>query len=106
MCFIHRHSRLILKPYLTLFQQGRAPLPWWVVANQHRSKQLRFRLLQITGIILSIAAYLVAQGRNVAMVFEKADAFVAAPLPLPGFIRKSRLLAVLSPHMHLRTRLE
>ncbi len=24
------------------------------------------------------------------MVFDKADAFLAAPIPLPGFIRKSR----------------
>ncbi|KAI5122659.1 hypothetical protein M0805_007920 [Coniferiporia weirii] len=53
-----------------------------------------------------ITAYLVNQGRVVTMVFDKADAFVAAPIPLPDFIRKSRFLAVLSPHIHLRTRLE
>ncbi|KAH8112131.1 FAD/NAD-P-binding domain-containing protein [Phellopilus nigrolimitatus] len=53
-----------------------------------------------------IAACLVNQDRNVTMVFDKTDAFVAVPVPLPDFIRKSRFLAVLSPHINLRTRLE
>ncbi|EMD34940.1 hypothetical protein CERSUDRAFT_116460 [Gelatoporia subvermispora B] len=52
------------------------------------------------------SAYLANQGRKVGIVFDTADAFVAAPIPLPGFIRKSRFLAILSPHMYLRTRLE
>ncbi|OCH90140.1 FAD/NAD(P)-binding domain-containing protein [Obba rivulosa] len=53
-----------------------------------------------------ICAYLANRNRRVGMVFETADAFVAAPIALPGFIRKSRFLAVLSPDMNLRTRLE
>ncbi|OBZ73499.1 hypothetical protein A0H81_06151 [Grifola frondosa] len=54
----------------------------------------------------SIAAYLANEGRNVTVVFETTDAFLASTKPLPDFIRKSRLLSVLSPHIHLRTRLE
>jgi len=53
-----------------------------------------------------IAAQLTNQGRKVSMVFETTDAFIANPVPLPGFIRKSRLLSTLSPHHELRSRLE
>lgn len=71
----------------------------------------------------SISAYLANAGRKVTVVFETADAFLAYKKPLPDFIRKSRFvyvmplrlvlasaqdrfLAILSPHMELRTRLE
>ncbi|KLO19083.1 FAD/NAD(P)-binding domain-containing protein [Schizopora paradoxa] len=50
--------------------------------------------------------YAVGKGHNVTMIFTKADSFLAAPFTLPGFIRKSRFLAVLSPHIRLETRLE
>ncbi|KAF7314568.1 FAD/NAD(P)-binding domain-containing protein [Mycena kentingensis (nom. inval.)] len=42
----------------------------------------------------------------VTVVFEKADAFLANPVPLPGFIRRSRLLSILAGHQTLSTRLE
>ncbi|KAJ6585199.1 FAD/NAD(P)-binding domain-containing protein [Mycena capillaripes] len=53
-----------------------------------------------------MAAYLANEGRKVTIVFETADAFLASPRPLPGFIRKSRLLSIMSGHMVLRSRLE
>ncbi|KAJ7021605.1 FAD/NAD-P-binding domain-containing protein [Mycena alexandri] len=53
-----------------------------------------------------MAAYLANEGRKVTVVFETADAFVASPMPLPGFIRKSRLLSVMAGHSVLRSRLE
>ncbi|KAK0211814.1 FAD/NAD-P-binding domain-containing protein [Armillaria fumosa] len=53
-----------------------------------------------------IASYLANEGRKVTMVFEMADAFLGTEKPLPDFVRKSRLLAILSPHIELRTRLE
>ncbi|KDQ09323.1 hypothetical protein BOTBODRAFT_148267 [Botryobasidium botryosum FD-172 SS1] len=52
------------------------------------------------------AAYFTNQGRKVTMVFSKADSFLATSTPLPDFIRKSRLLAVMGPHINLRTKLE
>lgn len=52
------------------------------------------------------AAFLANNGRKVTVVFETADAVVASSSPLPDFIRKSRLLSVLSPSPVLRTRLE
>ncbi|KAJ7626831.1 FAD/NAD-P-binding domain-containing protein [Roridomyces roridus] len=45
-------------------------------------------------------------GRDVTLVFEKADAISAVASPLPDFMRKSRMLSVLTPYIHLRTRLE
>ncbi|KAJ7784353.1 FAD/NAD-P-binding domain-containing protein [Mycena metata] len=53
-----------------------------------------------------MAAYLANEGRKVTVVFETADAFLASPMPLPGFIRKSRLLSVMAGHSVLRSRLE
>ncbi|KAJ6507903.1 FAD/NAD-P-binding domain-containing protein [Mycena vitilis] len=53
-----------------------------------------------------ICAYLASQGRDVTIVYEKTDAFTAAAKPLPEFIRKSRMLSIISPSIHLRTRLE
>ncbi|KAF8875651.1 hypothetical protein BD779DRAFT_1678155 [Infundibulicybe gibba] len=53
-----------------------------------------------------IASCLANKGREVKLVFETADPFIATPVQLPDFIRKSRLLGVLSPHSELNTRLE
>ncbi|EIW61544.1 FAD/NAD-P-binding domain-containing protein [Trametes versicolor FP-101664 SS1] len=53
-----------------------------------------------------IAAYLANEGRAVTMICPDLDAFTAGPKPLPDFIRKSRLLSLFSPHIHLRTSLE
>ncbi|KAF8061622.1 FAD/NAD-P-binding domain-containing protein [Lyophyllum atratum] len=52
------------------------------------------------------AAYLANAGRKVTVVFETTDAILAVPKPLPAFIRKSRFLGILSPHIELKTRLE
>ncbi|KAL1940037.1 hypothetical protein VTO73DRAFT_9372 [Trametes versicolor] len=53
-----------------------------------------------------IAAYLTNEGHAVTMICPNLDAFTAGPKPLPDFIRKSRLLSLFSPHIHLRTSLE
>ncbi|KAJ7245010.1 hypothetical protein B0H12DRAFT_794238 [Mycena haematopus] len=53
-----------------------------------------------------MAAYLANAGKKVTVVFTKADAFLASPMPLPAFIRKSRLLSILAGHIVLRSRLE
>ncbi|KAE9390382.1 FAD/NAD(P)-binding domain-containing protein [Gymnopus androsaceus JB14] len=55
-----------------------------------------------------IAAYLANEGhrRNVCMVYEKTDAFMASSSQLSDRVRKSRLLGVLSPHSELRTPIE
>ncbi|KAI9057634.1 FAD/NAD-P-binding domain-containing protein [Trametes sanguinea] len=53
-----------------------------------------------------ICACLANEGRKVTMVCHNLDAFTAGPKPLPDFIRKSRLLSLFSPHIHLRTTLE
>ncbi|KAJ6532049.1 FAD/NAD-P-binding domain-containing protein [Mycena capillaripes] len=53
-----------------------------------------------------ICAYLANQGREVTIVYERTDTFIVSAKPLPDFIRKSRLLSIISPHIHLRTRLE
>lgn len=53
-----------------------------------------------------ISSHLANEGQNVTVVFETADAFLGNVKPLPDFVRKSRLLAILSPHIELRTRLE
>jgi len=60
----------------------------------------------IDTIMPSIVAYAVGKRLNVTMIFSKADGFVASPFQLPDLIRKSRFLPLLSPHIHLRTRLE
>ncbi|KAI0371492.1 FAD/NAD(P)-binding domain-containing protein [Pilatotrama ljubarskyi] len=51
-------------------------------------------------------AYLAGEGRKVTLVCHNLDAFLASPTPLPAFVRKSRFLSVISPHIHLRTGLE
>ncbi|KAJ7195470.1 FAD/NAD-P-binding domain-containing protein [Mycena pura] len=53
-----------------------------------------------------MAACLANMDRKVTIVFETADAFLASPKPLPGFIRKSRLLSIMAGHVVLRSRLE
>ncbi|TDL22851.1 FAD/NAD-P-binding domain-containing protein [Rickenella mellea] len=53
-----------------------------------------------------VATYLANQNLDVTIVFDVADAILAVPIPLPDFIRKSRLLGIFSPHIMLRTRLE
>ncbi|KAF9074343.1 FAD/NAD(P)-binding domain-containing protein [Rhodocollybia butyracea] len=55
-----------------------------------------------------IATYLANEGhrRNVCMVYEKTDAFIASMTQLSDRIRKSRLMGVLSPHIELRTSVE
>ncbi|KAI5824862.1 FAD/NAD(P)-binding domain-containing protein [Schizophyllum commune Tattone D] len=53
-----------------------------------------------------VCAYFARWSIPVTMVFERADAFISTSKPLPEFIRKSRFLGMLSPHIHLRTALE
>ncbi|KAF8162699.1 hypothetical protein B0H34DRAFT_650867 [Crassisporium funariophilum] len=53
-----------------------------------------------------VCAKLANEGRKVIVAFEKTVPFVAGPKPTPDFIRKSRLLSALSPHITLSTRLE
>ncbi|KAJ7679052.1 FAD/NAD-P-binding domain-containing protein [Mycena polygramma] len=53
-----------------------------------------------------VSAYLASQGREVTIVYEKTDAFMAGAKPLPDFMRKSRMMSLLSPNIHLRTKLE
>ncbi|KAI0677688.1 FAD/NAD-P-binding domain-containing protein [Trametes maxima] len=53
-----------------------------------------------------ICSYIANEGRPVTMVCPNLDAFTAGPKSLPDFIRKSRLLSLFSPHIHLRTFLE
>ncbi|KAJ7476126.1 FAD/NAD-P-binding domain-containing protein [Mycena latifolia] len=53
-----------------------------------------------------ICAYLTNEGREVTIVYEKTEPFTAGAKPLPDFIRKSRMLSIISPHINLRTRLE
>ncbi|EIM86307.1 FAD/NAD-P-binding domain-containing protein [Stereum hirsutum FP-91666 SS1] len=52
------------------------------------------------------AAMLAREGRKVTVVFGKANAFIAAPIPLPEFIRKSRILAIMSGYIELNSCLE
>ncbi|KAH9854923.1 FAD/NAD-P-binding domain-containing protein [Lenzites betulinus] len=50
--------------------------------------------------------YFANEGRDVTMVCHKLNAFTATPKPLPDYIRRSRLVSMFSPHIHLRTFLE
>jgi len=52
------------------------------------------------------AAFLAREGRPVTMIFRTTDAFLASPNPLPDFVRKSRLMSVMSGYIDLRTRME
>ncbi|KAM5542339.1 hypothetical protein V8D89_003798 [Ganoderma adspersum] len=53
-----------------------------------------------------VASYLANEGRKVTLVCPNFDAFLAYSKPLPDWVRKSRLLSLFSPHIHLRTWLE
>ncbi|KAJ7577073.1 FAD/NAD-P-binding domain-containing protein [Mycena floridula] len=53
-----------------------------------------------------MAAYLASQGRKVTLVFETADSFIGGAKPLPDFLRKSRFLTVMTPHIELKSRIE
>lgn len=53
-----------------------------------------------------ISALLTRRGVKVTVVFEKTDAFLAYPIELPAFLRKSRFLPIMASHIELRTRLE
>ncbi|KAJ7140329.1 FAD/NAD-P-binding domain-containing protein [Mycena crocata] len=53
-----------------------------------------------------ICAYLANEGCKVTVIYEKTDGFTAGTRPLPDFVRKSRMLSIISPHMNLRTGLE
>ncbi|KAF7357607.1 FAD/NAD-P-binding domain-containing protein [Mycena sanguinolenta] len=53
-----------------------------------------------------ICAHLASEGRQVTIIYEKTDAFTAGAHPLPDFMRKSRMLSIISPHITLRSRLE
>ncbi|KAI0058580.1 FAD/NAD-P-binding domain-containing protein [Artomyces pyxidatus] len=53
-----------------------------------------------------VAAYLANEGRKVTVVYDTMDCFLASPRPLPDFIRKSRVLSIMTPHINLRTYLE
>ncbi|OSC97983.1 FAD/NAD-P-binding domain-containing protein [Trametes coccinea BRFM310] len=50
-----------------------------------------------------VCAYLANEGKKVTLVCHNLDPFTAGPKPLPEFLRKSRLLSLFSPHIHLRT---
>ncbi|KAF7299668.1 FAD/NAD(P)-binding domain-containing protein [Mycena chlorophos] len=53
-----------------------------------------------------MATHLANKGCTVSMVFEKADAFLAYPVALPAFLRRSRLLSIMAGHQFLNTKLE
>ncbi|KAF8699385.1 hypothetical protein AX14_000999 [Amanita brunnescens Koide BX004] len=53
-----------------------------------------------------MACHMANEGRNVAFVFNKVDTPMASKKPLPAYIRRSRFLSALSPHIELRTVLE
>ncbi|KDR77612.1 hypothetical protein GALMADRAFT_245759 [Galerina marginata CBS 339.88] len=55
---------------------------------------------------MDICAKLANEGRRVINAFDSSDIFLASRSTLPEFIRKSRFLSLLSPHIHLKTRLE
>ncbi|KZS89482.1 FAD/NAD(P)-binding domain-containing protein [Sistotremastrum niveocremeum HHB9708] len=53
-----------------------------------------------------IAAFLCKKGIRTKVVFETADSFISAPDWLPAFLRRSRLMSIMSPTIDLRSRLE
>ncbi|KAI0058583.1 FAD/NAD-P-binding domain-containing protein [Artomyces pyxidatus] len=53
-----------------------------------------------------VAAYLANEGRKVTVVYDTLDCFLASTKPMPDFVRKSRVLSIMSPHSNLRTCLE
>ncbi|KAF7328016.1 hypothetical protein MKEN_00382500 [Mycena kentingensis (nom. inval.)] len=54
----------------------------------------------------NLCAYLASQGRNVTIVYERANTFNASDVPLPAAIRLGRFLSVISPYPNLRSRPE
>ncbi|KAH9486090.1 FAD-dependent monooxygenase DEP4 [Psilocybe cubensis] len=55
---------------------------------------------------MDMCAKLTLEGRRVANVLTTPDTFIASTFRIPDFIRKSRFLGLLSPHITLNTRLE
>ncbi|PPQ89970.1 hypothetical protein CVT25_009610 [Psilocybe cyanescens] len=55
---------------------------------------------------MDICAKLTLEGRRVVNVLTTPDTFIASTARIPDFIRKSRFLGLLSPHINLNTRLE
>ncbi|EJU02001.1 FAD/NADP-binding domain-containing protein [Dacryopinax primogenitus] len=53
-----------------------------------------------------IAAYLANHGTKVLVIFESTDAVLACPVPWPDFIRRSRVLSIMSPSRQLPSLLE
>ncbi|TFK19523.1 FAD/NAD(P)-binding domain-containing protein [Coprinopsis marcescibilis] len=53
-----------------------------------------------------LAALMTRKGYDVTIVYEQLDVFFASDKPLPDFVRKGRLLSVLSPHRKLDTKFE
>ncbi|KAI0677680.1 FAD/NAD(P)-binding domain-containing protein [Trametes maxima] len=53
-----------------------------------------------------MCVFLANEGRKVTIVCHDLDVFLASSEPLPPFIRKSRFLSLILPHIHLRTALE
>ncbi|KAL1940036.1 hypothetical protein VTO73DRAFT_9371 [Trametes versicolor] len=53
-----------------------------------------------------VCAFLANEGRKVTLVCHNLDAILAYPVPLPAALRNSRFLAVISPYINLRTKLE
>ncbi|OJT15471.1 hypothetical protein TRAPUB_7342 [Trametes pubescens] len=53
-----------------------------------------------------VCAFLANEGRKVTLICHNLDAILAYPVPLPAALRNSRFLAVISPYIHLRTKLE
>ncbi|KAJ7288126.1 FAD/NAD-P-binding domain-containing protein [Mycena rebaudengoi] len=83
----------IVPPVTSKDKESGAPTKSIVVVGGGRSAQ-------------DAAAYFANAGRKVSIIFDTADAIVASPMPLPAFIRKSRLLAIMSVHIDLPSRLE
>ena len=87
------HTSYFRKTLDSIGPEGAAALGRIVVVGGGKSAQ-------------DVCAYFARRSIPVTMVFERADAFISTSKPLPEFIRKSRFLGMLSPHIHLRTALE
>ncbi|TFK17023.1 FAD/NAD(P)-binding domain-containing protein [Coprinopsis marcescibilis] len=53
-----------------------------------------------------LSALMTRKGYAVTIVYEHLDVFFASDRPVPDFVRKGRLLSVLSPYRELNTKLE
>ncbi|PIL37555.1 hypothetical protein GSI_01249 [Ganoderma sinense ZZ0214-1] len=92
--FGHRLSDLVVSvPPIDLSSRDAGNTPSVVVVGGGKSAQ-------------DVASYLANEGRKVTLVCLNFDAFLAYSKPLPDWVRKSRLLSLFSPHIHLRTWLE